>query len=163
MAIFSAVVSGVAVAAAQDVFELVAGSATRVRLREIRLGQTTDFGDAAAEGLSVTLIRGFTTAGSGGAAVTPVNLSGHANALPAASTVKRNNTTLAQDGTGATILSDAWNIADGWHYLPANEQMPILEKDQRLVFVLPSPSGLATSYWSMEPWREVGRWLMQTH
>ncbi|MDP3735920.1 MAG: mismatch-specific DNA-glycosylase [Hyphomonadaceae bacterium] len=27
------------------------------------------------------------------------------------------------------------------------------------VFVLPSPSGLATSYWSIEPWREVGRWL----
>ena len=27
------------------------------------------------------------------------------------------------------------------------------------VFVLPSPSGLATSYWSIEPWRDVGRWL----
>jgi TDG/mug DNA glycosylase family protein len=27
------------------------------------------------------------------------------------------------------------------------------------VFVLPSPSGLATSYWSLDPWREVGRWL----
>ncbi|MBI1359785.1 MAG: mismatch-specific DNA-glycosylase [Alphaproteobacteria bacterium] len=29
------------------------------------------------------------------------------------------------------------------------------------VFVLPSPSGLATSYWSAEPWREVGDWLGQ--
>ena len=29
------------------------------------------------------------------------------------------------------------------------------------VFVLPSPSGLATSYWSIEPWREVGRWLKE--
>jgi double-stranded uracil-DNA glycosylase len=28
------------------------------------------------------------------------------------------------------------------------------------VFVLPSPSGLATSHWSIEPWREVGVWLM---
>lgn len=140
MAIFSAVVSGVAVAAAQDVFEIVAGSATRVRLHEIRLGQTTGFGDAAAEGLSVTLIRGFTTAGSGGAAVTPVNLSGHANALPAASTVKRNNTTLAQDGVGAAIFCDAWNIADSWHYAPANELMPIVEKDQRLVVRISAPA-----------------------
>lgn len=140
MAIFSAVASGVAVATAQDVFEIVAGSATRARLHEIRLGQTTDFGDAAAEGLSVTLIRGFTTAGSGGAAVTPVNLAGHANASPAASTVKRNNTTLAQDGAGATILADAWNIADSWHYAPANEQMPILEKDQRLVVRVSTPT-----------------------
>jgi TDG/mug DNA glycosylase family protein len=30
------------------------------------------------------------------------------------------------------------------------------------VFVLPSPSGLATSYWSIEPWREVGLWLRRT-
>lgn len=28
-----------------------------------------------------------------------------------------------------------------------------------VVFVLPSPSGLATSYWSIEPWREVAAWL----
>lgn len=27
------------------------------------------------------------------------------------------------------------------------------------VFVLPSPSGLATSYWSIEPWREAGDFL----
>jgi double-stranded uracil-DNA glycosylase len=27
------------------------------------------------------------------------------------------------------------------------------------LFVLPSPSGLATSYWSIEPWKELSRWL----
>jgi len=27
------------------------------------------------------------------------------------------------------------------------------------VFVMPSPSGLATSYWSIEPWRDLARWL----
>ncbi|MDP3492848.1 MAG: mismatch-specific DNA-glycosylase [Hyphomonadaceae bacterium] len=27
------------------------------------------------------------------------------------------------------------------------------------IFVLPSPSGLATSYWSIKPWREVGVFL----
>lgn len=140
MAIFSAIVSGVAVAAAQDVFEIVAGPATRIRLHEIRLGQTSDYGDAAAEGLSVTLIRGFTTAGSGGGAVAPANLLGHASAPSATSTVKRNNTTLAQDGSVATILSDAWNIADSWRYAPANEQMPILEKGQRLVVRISAPA-----------------------
>jgi double-stranded uracil-DNA glycosylase len=31
--------------------------------------------------------------------------------------------------------------------------------DAPIAFVLPSPSGLATSYWSIEPWRELGRWL----
>ncbi len=29
------------------------------------------------------------------------------------------------------------------------------------VYVLPSPSGLATSYWSADPWREVAAWLKQ--
>lgn len=31
-----------------------------------------------------------------------------------------------------------------------------------VLFVLPSPSGLATSYWSADPWREVGAWLKRT-
>jgi hypothetical protein len=145
MAIFSAVVSGVAVAAAQDVFEIVAGPATRVRLHEIRLGQTSDFGDAAAEGLSVSLIRGFTTAGSGGVAVISTNLAGHTGAASATSTVKRNNTTLAQDGTGVTILSDAWNIADGWRYAPADGQMPVVEKNQRLVVRISAPADEITA------------------
>ena len=30
-----------------------------------------------------------------------------------------------------------------------------------IAFVLPTPSGLATSYWSIEPWRELSRWLSQ--
>jgi TDG/mug DNA glycosylase family protein len=33
--------------------------------------------------------------------------------------------------------------------------------DGPVAFVLPSPSGLATSYWSIEPWRELGRWLAE--
>jgi TDG/mug DNA glycosylase family protein len=31
--------------------------------------------------------------------------------------------------------------------------------DGPAIFVLPSPSGLATSYWSIKPWREVGAWM----
>lgn len=146
MALYSAVLSGIAVAAAQDVFEIVAGAATRVRIREVRLGQISDFGDAAAEGLSVEIIRGFATAGSGGAAVTPANLSGHTGAATATSTVQRNNTTLAQDGTGGTVFSDAWNVADSWQYAPAFEEMPILEKAQRLVVRTSAPADAITMY-----------------
>jgi TDG/mug DNA glycosylase family protein len=32
-------------------------------------------------------------------------------------------------------------------------------KEGPVVFVLPSPSGLATSYWSLAPWREVAEFL----
>jgi TDG/mug DNA glycosylase family protein len=40
---------------------------------------------------------------------------------------------------------------------PGRQKMA--NSDGPTVFVLPSPSGLATSYWSMAPWREVGVWL----
>ena len=33
------------------------------------------------------------------------------------------------------------------------------EHDAPAVFVLPSPSGLATSYWSLAPWQEAADWL----
>jgi TDG/mug DNA glycosylase family protein len=33
--------------------------------------------------------------------------------------------------------------------------------NEPIAFVLTSPSGLATSYWSIEPWRELGRWLSE--
>jgi TDG/mug DNA glycosylase family protein len=29
------------------------------------------------------------------------------------------------------------------------------------LFVLPSPSGLATSHWSIKPWKQLGEWLAQ--
>src|SRR3990167_9808586 len=51
--IFTATVNAVVVSAAQDVFEIVAPQGKRVKIREIVLGQYTDFGDAAAEILSV--------------------------------------------------------------------------------------------------------------
>lgn len=112
MTTFTATFSAVAVTAAQDVFELVAHSTCRVRVRDIKIGQYTDFGDAAAEILSVTVIRGFTTSGSGGSSVTPTNLQPWSRA--AVSTVEANNTTVAQDGTGAVMVADTFNIAAGW-------------------------------------------------
>jgi double-stranded uracil-DNA glycosylase len=41
----------------------------------------------------------------------------------------------------------------------AHGRQPAEHANAPVVFVLPSPSGLATSYWSIEPWRELGRWL----
>ena len=112
MPIFTATLAAVSVSAAQDVFEIVAPADSCVLIHDIKLGQYTDFGDAAAEILSVQVIRGFTTSGSGGSAVTPSNLEPWSRA--AAATVEANNTTVAQNGTGAVIVADAFNVAAGW-------------------------------------------------
>lgn len=129
----------------QDLFELTAHASTRVRIREVRIGQHSDFGDAAAELLPVQLIRfrgagGDTgTAGSAGNTVTPRNIHGWSGAPSAVSTVRKNNTVLAQDTgapTAATLerlIADTMNIAAGWWHTPPEEEMIIVEKNDRFV------------------------------
>jgi hypothetical protein len=142
---FSAAFTAVAVAAAQDLFEIVAHATSRVKLKEIRIGQYSDAGDAAAEMLSVQVIRGFTTSGSGGSAVTPRNLEPWSRA--AVSVVEANNTTVAQDGTGSVLVADSFNVANGWWWKPeADEEIYIdnTSPDNRLVVRITAPADSLT-------------------
>lgn len=140
--IYTATFAAIAVSAAQDLWELVAPVSTKVALREVRVGQYTDFGDAQAELLSIQIIRGYTTTGSGGAAATPNNLAPWS--LAAASTVSRNNTTVAQDGTGAVMLADTFNVASGWWYRPPAQEFILLSPGQRLVVRMTAPADSIT-------------------
>lgn len=136
--IYTVTITAVAVAVAQDLYEIVPPTSSRIRIREIRLGQYSDAGDAAAEILSLQVIRGHRTGGSnaGPAAATPRNIHGHTGALADTGTLVRiNDTGLASD-TGSkqqTIISDTWNIQAGWWYYPPEEEMLVLETGQRLV------------------------------
>ena len=140
--IYTATFAALAVSAAQDVWEILAPASTPVALREIRIGQYTDFGDAAAELISIQIIRGYTTTGSGGAAVTPVNLAPWS--LTSGSTVARNNTTLAQDDTGAVLLADTFNVASGWWYRPPQQEFILLAAATRLVVRITAPADSIT-------------------
>ncbi len=51
----------------------------------------------------------------------------------AGATVETNNTSVAADGSPVTLVSDSWNVASGWRYLPVPEERPILNASQRLV------------------------------
>jgi hypothetical protein len=144
MAIYTAAFSAVAVAAAQDVFELVAPEDSQVALRAVRLGQYSDAADAQAEMLSVTLVRGHTTSGAGGAAVTPANLRPEAGAKPGAATVARNNTTLAANGAPVTLIADSWNVQRGWRYCPRADERIVLQNGQRLVVRITAPADEVT-------------------
>jgi hypothetical protein len=112
MAIYTGTFSGVAVTLAQDVFEITAPATASVLIHDVKLGQYTDFGDAAAEILSVTVVRGYTVAGTGGSTVTPRALKSFSPAV--SSTVLANNTTVANTGTASVLVADAFNIAAGW-------------------------------------------------
>lgn len=100
----------VAVAASQDLFEIVAADDKPIAIAGLWLdnvGGTADAGDAQEEILRLSVIKNFTTSGSGGTAPTPVPMS-PADAA-AAFTAEVNNTTLAVTGTTTQPVSLGWN------------------------------------------------------
>ena len=94
-----------------DLWEFTPADDKPIRLRGFRLGQTSEVGDAAEEGLSLTVIHlGATvTSGSGGSAPTPTPVDTGVN-VAAGFTVEINNTTVASSsGTATTVEELAWN------------------------------------------------------
>lgn len=143
MTVYSATFSAVAVTAAQDLFEIVAPANSRLVLREIKIGQYSDFGDAAAEILSILVMRGHATSGSGGSAATPAPLG--VSTLPAGSTVEVNNTTPASGGSPVTLWADAMNIANGFSWKPRElDDRIIVEAGGRLVVRITAPADSLT-------------------
>lgn len=144
--VYTASFSAIAVTAIQDIWEVNAPATSIVVIHSIRIGQTSDYGDAAAEGLGLELSRSTGTSGSGGATVTPrPHLVGSA---AFAGTVERNNTTQAT--TTTVILTDTFNVQGGWLYLPAPEERIIIPPSGRVVLELPAaPADELTMYSSI--------------
>ena len=118
---YSFAFTDVAVSAQQDLFQLEAQTVPLVLLG-VYLSQSSDVGDAEAEGLSI-LIRRFTDAVTND--VTEVKLDGGDSAANANLAI--NETTELVTGT-ETIHSESWNIAQGpWIYLPPPEMRPVIQ------------------------------------
>lgn len=132
--IFVATFTDVDISAEQDLFEILAPSTSRIVIRELEIGQHSDAGDALADMLDLRFVRGYTTAGSGGASVTPVPVVPWSDAASATATVKRNNTTMASNGTPQVLRATAWNVMGGYRYYPGYRgERIMLDVSQRLV------------------------------
>lgn len=120
--IYTVIFDNVAVTAAQDLYELLAGSANPIVLHRLTLTQNSEIGDAQDEQLRVTIKRvtGAPTSGSGGSAPTPRPVD--QGDAAAAFTAEVNNTTQLSGGTSVTLHSEAWNVRAGMDYFPAPEQ-----------------------------------------
>lgn len=93
-----------------DLFELTPGDDAPIRIRGIKLGQSSDVGDAASEGVRISIIRLPATVTSGnGTSTTPRPLD---TKSPAAGfTAETNGTTVATtSGTAITLEEFAWLI-----------------------------------------------------
>jgi len=92
-----------------DLLYLLAATDKPIRLRGLKLGQISEVGDAAEEGLRLSIIRlpATVTVGSGGAAVTPQVVDPDDTV---SFTARANDTTLATTSGTAAILEElAWN------------------------------------------------------
>ena len=140
--LYTAQFSAVAVSAAQDLFEIVAPSDAIVKIHNIRLGQTSDVGDAAEEILLIKLNSGATTSGSGGGSYTPVPIELGDAAF--GGTCEINNTTQAADGTIVTHHAWPWNVRGPFEIIFEPETRPVLSPSRRGVLTIPAPADALT-------------------
>ena len=143
---YSVPFSAVSVSAAQDLFEVLASTAKPIVLHEIIIAQSSDYGDAAAEGLGILVKKatGSYTSGSGGSTVTPAKHS--TNDAAAGPTAEINNTSQASAGSGAltTIRAEAFNVQAGWQYLPPPEARITFLPAEAIVVSITAPADAVT-------------------
>lgn len=133
-------------AAAFDAFEVLASSAKPFYLCKVVLAQSSDYGDAAAEGLAVLIKRGVAnTSGSGGSTVTPAKVGG-TNDAAAGPTAEVMNTTQATSTGGSltNIYADAFNVQGGWEYQPVPEDRFYFAAGEMCVVSVSAPADAVT-------------------
>lgn len=100
-----------AITVAADLFELTAADDKPIRVLALNLHQTTDFGDAQDEVISVVWVRGNATSGGGGSAPTPRPC--NPSDAAAAFTAEVANTTAASTGTAVNLPRHGFNVRGG--------------------------------------------------
>ncbi|BEL07829.1 hypothetical protein Q0Z83_060200 [Actinoplanes sichuanensis] len=130
--IYTVSFSAVAVTAAVDLFEITPADDKPCEVIGLFIGQSSDVGDAAAELLPYTVLRGHTTSGSGGTATTPRPLNRSDTA--AGFTAETCNTTAASAGTAVALHADTFHVASGEKlWLPEGCEWELTQADTTLV------------------------------
>jgi len=127
--------NAVAATAQQDFFELTNAATSVLFIHSVELSQSSDYGDAQDEGLSILMKRGVsTTSGSGGSAPTPAKL--ETGTTAATATAEVNNTTKQTGGTITTLRADVWSVRAPYLYLPTPEMRIVLAPSERFTVEL---------------------------
>ena len=132
--IYTARFANTAITAQQDIIALVAPATAVVVIHEIGIGNQTEVGDTEEEMLSLSWFSGATTVGSGGSVVTPTP---HLilDAV-AATTSRKNDTTIASAGTIVEHYSWEWNVRVPFERIWTPETRPVLSPSRRGTFNL---------------------------
>lgn len=108
--------------ATTDLIAIAAADDIPIKIRSIRFWQTSDVGDAQDEVITLQVVRGNTTSGSGGATFTPVPKNPKDTA--AAFTARVGDTTAASAGTTTIPYQTGVNVRAPFEMIFPEDQMP---------------------------------------
>ena len=153
--IYTAPFQGVAIAAAQDVFELLCPADCVIVLHRCEI--TDETSETSEQG--VILMRrgtGSVTSGSGGSTITPAPM--HFGDAASGATIERNNTTAMAVGTGVltTIAAAGFNWLNGFLWAPTPEERIYISPDQRFAFNLVNAPGASRTCSGVLVFEELG-------
>lgn len=137
----------VAATTAIDFFELVCPADAVMIVREVRISQSTEAGDAQSEQLRFQIKRGIgSTSGSGGASGTLNKV--HTGDAAAGITAETNNTTQAIAGGGSlTILQEECeNVHNGWLHAPPPDERLVFSPSEVCIIAMPSTPADSISF-----------------
>jgi len=141
--VYTITISGVASpAAAFDFVEISPAANKPVRIRRIRIAQTSE-PTTEEEQLAITVVRGHTTSGSGGD-TTPDGGALSPSDAAAGYTAETMNTTIASAGTAVNLVEDAWNTRAGYDMAFAPEEAPECINGVLLVIRSAAPADAVT-------------------
>lgn len=116
-----------------DVFELVPADDKPISIKELRIWQTSDLGDAQEEIIGIQIVRGNATSGSGGGTPTIVPLM--PTDAAAGFTAECRNTTAASTGTPVVAFADGWNVRVPYIWTPVPGCEVVATQAQTLLVV----------------------------
>jgi hypothetical protein len=119
--VYVAVDEGQSISVGMDIMAILPVSGHDVIIRSVKWTQSSDYGDAQAEGIRFSQVRGNTTVGSGGSTNTPAPLIPGQNAF--GGTVRVRDTTGASSGTAVNIEGEGVNVQSGYRDLPVPEEL----------------------------------------
>lgn len=150
--VYTITISGVASpATAFDFVEISPAANKPVRLRRIRIAQTSE-PTTEEEQLALTVVRGHATSGSGGD-TTPDGGALSSSDTASAYTAETMNTTIASAGTAVNLVEDAWNTRAGFDLAFAPEEAPECINGVLLVVRSAAPADAVTiraTFWVEE-------------
>lgn len=145
---YSATFEEVSVSAAQDLFEINAPSDAVVVIHGLEISQSSD---TDSEQLNLLIHRG-STSGSGGTTPTASPLEVGDPAF--GGTVEANNTSQSTEGT--ILHSAAFNVLNGYLWIPTPECRPVISPSGRLIVELQTAPGDALTMSGVIYLEEIG-------